>query len=236
MSGQLPLQIGLRPPATLEGFVAGDNAQALAGVRACALGSGEPLLFLAGPPGSGRTHLLAGACNLAAAAGRRCAYLPLGAPAGLAPALLSDLEGLDLVCLDDIDGIVGDRHWEEAVFALFNGLRDHGGRLIVAAARRPGDLPLGLPDLRSRLCWGLLLTLHPLRDDQLCAALEAAARARGLRLGDGVARYLVARLPRALPELIGALDRLDRASLAAKRPLTLPFVRAEMADRSRSQD
>ena len=133
MSAQLPLQIGLRPPATLEGFVAGDNAQALASVHACALGTGEPLLFLAGPPGSGRTHLLAGACNLAATAGLRCAYLPMGDPAGLAPGLLSDLEALDLVCLDDLEGIAGDRGWEEAVFGLFNGLRDHGGRLIAAA-------------------------------------------------------------------------------------------------------
>ena len=236
MSSQLPLQIGLRPPATLEGFVAGDNAQALAAVRACALGQGEPLLFVNGPPGSGRTHLLAGACNLAAAAGRRCAYLPLGASAGLAPGLLSELEGLDLVCLDDFEGIAGSRYWEEAAFALFNGLRDHGGRLIVAAARGPGELPLLLPDLRSRLSWGLLFTLRPLRDDQLCAALEAAALARGLRLGDGVARYLVERLPRNLPDLLGVLERLDQASLAAKRPLTLPFVRSELADRTRSQD
>lgn len=234
MSGQLPLPIGLRPPATLDGFVAGDNAQALAAVQACALGAGEPLLFLAGPPGSGRTHLLAGACNLAAANGRRCAYLPLGAAAGLAPGLLSDLEALDLVCLDDVEGVVGDRHWEAALFALFNGLRDRGGRLLVAAARGPGELPLALPDLRSRLCWGLLLHLRPLRDDQLCAALEAAALARGLRLGDGVARYLVERLPRSLPDLLATLERLDQASLAAKRPLTLPFVRAELVDRAGS--
>lgn len=236
MRGQLPLEIGLRPPATLDGFVVGDNAQALAAVRTCALGSGEPLLYLAGLAGSGRTHLLAGACNLAAANERRCAYLPLGAPSGLAPGLLSDLDGLDLVCLDDLDGIAGDRRWEEAVFALFNGLRDHGGRLIVAAARGPAHLPLSLADLRSRLSWGLLLPLRPLRDDQLCAALEAAALARGLRLGDGVVRYLAERLPRSLPELLAVLERLDQASLAAKRGLTLPFVRAALADRSRSPD
>lgn len=229
MSGQLPLPIGLRPSAALDGFVPGDNAQPLAAVRACALGTGERLLFLAGPAGSGRTHLLAGACNLATAAGRTCAYLPLGEPSGLSPGLLADLEGLDLVCLDDLDGIAGDRPWEEAAFALFNGLRDRGGRLIVAAGRAPGDLPLAIPDLRSRLAWGLLLPVRPLRDDQLCTALEAAAAARGLRLGDGVARHLVERLPRALPDLLAALDRLDRASLAAKRPLTLPFVRAHLA-------
>lgn len=236
MSSQLPLQIALRPPATLDGFLAGDNAQVLASVRACALGTGERLLFLAGPMGSGRTHLLAGACNLAARDSLRCAYLPLADPGGLAPALLSDLDGLDLVCLDDLEGIAGDRRWEEAVFALFNGLRDRGGRLIVAAARGPNELPLALPDLRSRLGWGLLLTLRPLRDEQLCTALEAAAAARGLRLGDGVARFLVERLPRALPELLGALDRLDEASLAAKRPLTLPFVRAQLAGRSPPPD
>ena len=230
MSDQLPLQIGLRPAATLEGFVAGDNAQLLASVRAAVLGTGERFLFLVGPAGSGKTHLLAGACNLGAARELRCAYLPLGLPDSLDPGLLSDLDGLDLVCLDDLDGVVGNRRWEEALFTLFNGLRDRGGRLIVAAERGPGSLPLALADLHSRLSWGLTLPVRPLRDEQLCGALEVAAAARGLRLGEGAARYLVERLPRDLPTLLALLDRLDEASLAAKRPLTLPFVRATLAD------
>jgi DnaA family protein len=234
VSDQLPLEIALRPAATLDGFVAGDNAQALAAVRAAVLGTGERFVFLAGPPGSGRTHLLAGACNLADATGLRCAYLPLGEPAGLDPALLTDLDGLDLVCLDDLEGVAGDRAWEEALFALFNGLRDGGGRLIVAAGQRPATLPLVLADLRSRLGWGLTLPVRPLREAQLCAALETAAAGRGLRLGDGVARFLVERYPRDLPSLLALLEQLDRASLAAKRPLTLPFVRASLADRAPS--
>ena len=232
MSDQLPLQIGLRPGTTLDGFVVGDNAQPLAALRATVAGTGERFLFLAGPVGSGRTHLLAGACNLGAVHGLRCAYLPLADPAGLAPDVLEGLDTLDLVCLDDVDGVAGRRDWEEGLFALFNGLRDGHGALIVAAAQGPAGLPLALPDLRSRLSWGLTLTLKPLRDAQLCEALDAAAAARGLRLGDGVARFLVERCPRDLPSLLAVLDRLDQASLAAKRPLTLPFVRARLGDES----
>lgn len=232
MSDQLPLQIGLRPGTTLDGFAVGDNAQLLAALRATVAGTGERFLFLAGPAGSGRTHLLAGACNLGAAHRLRCAYLPLGDPAGLAPDILEGLDGLDLVCLDDVDGVAGRHDWEEGLFALFNGLRDGHGALIVAAAQGPASLPLTLPDLRSRLSWGLTLTVRPLRDAQLCAALDAAAAARGLRLGDGVARFLVERCPRDLPSLLAVLDRLDEASLAAKRPLTLPFVRARLGDES----
>jgi DnaA family protein len=234
VSDQLPLQIGLRPGATLDGFVVGDNAQVLTALRATVAGGGESFLFLAGPAGSGRTHLLAGACHLGAAHGLRCAYLPLGDLAGLAPDVLEGLDGLDLVCLDDLDGVAGRRDWEEALFALFNGLRDRGGSLVVAAGQGPAGLPLALPDLRSRLSWGLTLTVRPLRDVQLCEALDAAATARGLRLGEGVARFLVERCPRDLPSLLAVLDRLDQASLAAKRPLTLPFVRSRLDDESTS--
>jgi DnaA family protein len=228
MADQLPLEISLRPPARLEGFVTGGNAEALQAVTAAAEGRGERFLFLHGPPGTGKTHLLAGACNRAAGSGRACVYLPLGELCALSADLLQGLETTDLVCLDDVEQ-AADPAWERALFHLYNALRERGGRLIAAAIAPPAALPLGLPDLRSRLAWGLTLALQPLADDALAQALRAAALARGLPLGTDVADYLLRRFPRNLPTLLEVLEQLDQASLAAQRPLTLPFVRTVLA-------
>jgi DnaA family protein len=228
MTDQLPLQISLRPAARLDGYVAGGNAEALHAVTAAAEGHGERFLFLHGPQGAGKTHLLAGACNRAAATARSCVYLPLGELCALSAEVLQGLETMDLVCLDDVER-AADPAWERALFSLYNVLRDCGGHLIAAAAVPPAALPLGLPDLRSRLAWGLTLSLHPLAGDALAEALRTAALARGLTLSAEVADYLLRRFPRNLPALLEVLERLDQASLAARRPLTLPFVRSALS-------
>jgi DnaA family protein len=228
MSRQLPLELSLRPPATLGSFVPGDNGQALNVLGALADGRGETLVFLHGPSGSGKTHLLAGTCGRAMARGARCAYVPLAEAASLSPELLTDLDGLDVVCIDDIDAIAGERAWEEALFRLFNTLREAAGRLVVSAGCPPGALQISLADLRSRLGWGLTLGLRPLQDDALAEALRHAASARGLRLDAEVARYILERCPRHLPTLLRLLEDLDRASLAAQRALTIPFVKSRL--------
>ena len=226
MAAQLPLQIALRPAARLDGFVAGSSGEALHAVAATAQGTGERFLFLHGPAGTGKTHLLAGACNLAASRGLRCAYLPLAEARALSPEALDGLEALDLVCLDDMERVAADPAWERALFVFYNALRERQGRLVAAAAVPPAALPLQLPDLRSRLAWGLTLAVQPLAGEALAQALRAAAAARGLDLGPEIAGYLLRRWPRNLPALLALLERLDDASLAAKRPLTLPFVRS----------
>lgn len=229
MADQLPLEISLRPAARLDSYVPGSNAEVLHAVTAAAEGYGERFLFLHGPQGAGKTHLLAGACNQAAASARSCVYLPLGELCALSAEVLQGLETRDLVCLDDVEH-AADPAWERALFNLYNALRDRGGRLLATAAVPPAALPLSLPDLRSRLAWGLTLTLHPLADDALAEALRAAALARGLALGAEVADYLLRRFPRNLPALLEVLEQLDQASLAARRPLTLPFVRSVLVE------
>lgn len=227
VADQIPLQISLRQSAQLATFVGGSaGAEALRAVSTMAEGRGERFLFLHGPPGAGKTHLLAGACNHAATRGLRSAYLPLAELVALDPAVLHGLAGMDLVCVDDVEQAATATAWERALFILYNDLRVQTGRLIAAAAVPPSALPLRLPDLRSRLAWGLTLALRPLAESELGDALRAAAAARGLALGAEVTGYLLRRCPRDLRALLRLLDRLDQASLAAQRPLTVPFVRS----------
>jgi DnaA-homolog protein len=220
MMRQLPLAVRLRDFAVFETFEPGPNGAVMAMLAdAAALG---PSLWLWGPPGSGKSHLLQAAC----AAHARAAYLPAGELLAVGPEALEGWIDRTLVCIDDVDRLAGHREWELAAFTLFNQLRDGGGRLVVSASAAPAATEFALPDLRSRLAWGGAYRLEALSDEDRIAALRRRAAHRGLELPGEAARYLLRRLPRDMRALCEWLDRLDVASLAAGRRLTLPFVKS----------
>ncbi|MFY0990480.1 DnaA regulatory inactivator Hda [Halomonas sp. C05BenzN] len=222
---QLPLGVGLRDDATFANFLAGANAPLVDRLVHQLDGGGEPFLYLWGKPGVGRSHLLQAACHCASDRDRRALYLPLEELGHFPPLMLEEVERLDLVAIDDLERVVGRKRWEEALFHAFNRLRDAGSRLVIAAEAPPRQLPVRLPDLASRLTWGVTFQVQGLDDDQRLAALTLRARARGMQLSDEVARYILHRGPRRLGELFEALEALDRASLSAQRKLTIPFVK-----------
>jgi DnaA-homolog protein len=86
-------------------------------------------------------------------------------------------------------------------------------------------LPLGLPDLRSRLGACTQFALKPLDDAERREVLKNQAASRGIELDDTVLDWLFARYARDLGALLDLLDRLDQASLAAQRRVTIPFLR-----------
>ena len=192
---------------------------------------GEPLLYLSGPSGCGRTHLLTAQCALGEQHGLQCAYLPLAQYHELAPEMLQGLEALDLVAVDDVQAIAGHTAWEAALFALFNRCRDHKTRMLFSADRGPASLPIELADLRSRLAWGLTLAIQPLDDQGRLELLRSLAGRHALNLPDDVARYLLERTSRHPIDLVETVKRLDHASLAAQRRLTIPFVRNHLPGR-----
>lgn len=226
MREQLPLALQLRNDLGFGDFVAGPNQPLLGFMRAQLDGEGESQLFVSGASGSGRSHLLMSQCQAAQARGLRSAYLPLDRrDEGLLPAMLDGLEQFDLVAIDDIDSIAGDAGWETALFDFYNKARSAGVGLVFSALAGPAKLGLQLPDLGSRLAWGLAWRLKALDEDDQCRLATTLAARRGLRLDSGVARYLVQRSERGNRALNTLLERLDGASLAEQRRLTIPFVR-----------
>jgi DnaA family protein len=225
MLSQLALDMRLEPGTSFASYFVGANGEAVDAVRALAEGRGEPVLFIYGGRGLGKSHLMQAACRVAADLGDPVAYLPLRDAVQWSPDMLEGLEEMTLVALDDIDAIAASAAWQEAVFHLFNRLRTAGHRLLMTAERRPADVGLTLNDLVSRLQWGLVLRLHDHDDAQKAAGLHFHARLRGLELPEETVRYLLVHCPRELPSLFRLLDRLDRASLMAQRRLTIPFVR-----------
>jgi DnaA family protein len=201
--------------------VIGKNGEAVSRLRS----ELDPYLYLWGETGSGKSHLLQAACQQAQAQGEQPAYLPFKSEHGLQPAMLEGLEAFSLVCLDDLQQLAGEPTWERAIFNLFNQLRDRGARLVIACDRPPGQLPLQLPDLASRLTWGPCYHLFPLNDDERLELLIISAESRGMTMSVDTARFLLQRTPRDIHFLTILIDRLDQASLAAQRKLTIPFVR-----------
>ncbi len=222
---QLPLGVRLRPASTMQGFRVGANGSLVAALEARAGTSGSSPLWLWSAAGHGRTHLLQATCALAGAADRRAGYLPLGEP-WLDPAMLAGLETLDLVCLDDVDAVLGRDPWERALFGLYNDLQERGGGLVLSAGAAPAGLPVRLPDLASRFAACVVFQLRGLDEAEQGIALQARARSLGVELPDETLQYLQRRLPRDLAALCAALDRLDAASLSHQRRLTVPFIRS----------
>jgi len=221
---QLPLSIRPADDATFANYLAAANTAALAQAQYLAEGTLD-LLYLWGKSGSGRSHLLQAACLYAQQSGQQALYLPLTELLQYSTDMLDGLEQCDLLALDDLQTINTHSDWQEALFHLFNRLRDSGGRLLIAADSPPRELPLSLADLRSRLCLALIFKLEPLSDKEKLSALGARATQRGLRLSDDALRFILSRGERSMGALFELLDTLDRASLQAQRKLTIPFIK-----------
>ncbi|AVI63655.1 MAG: DnaA regulatory inactivator Hda [Halomonas sp.] len=226
---QLPLGVGVRDDATFNNYyVSSANAALVEYFTRQLQPEAEPFLYLWGAPGSGRSHLLQAACHAASDADKRALYLPLADLGHFPPLMLEEIERLDLVAIDDLEYVVGRKRWEEALFHAFNRLRDAGKALIIASSSPPRQLEVVLPDLASRLTWGVTFHLNPLDDAERLGALKLRANVRGMQLPEDVGRYILHRGPRELGELCRALETLDQASLSAKRKLTIPFVKSAL--------
>ncbi|HSH28263.1 MAG TPA: DnaA regulatory inactivator Hda [Thiohalobacter sp.] len=223
---QLALQLRLPDRARFANFHPGPNAEPVQQLQAFVEPAAAGSFFLWGRAGEGKSHLLMAAAHRVNETGGQAFYLSLAGPGLPSPQLLAEgLEGVDLLALDDIDRVAAQRDWEEALFALYNRVQQQGGRLLLAARARPDQCGFVLPDLVSRLRWGLVFGLRPLADADRIQVLQLRARQRGLELPEEVAGYLIKRYPRDLASLCTLLERLDAVSLQAQRRLTIPFIK-----------
>ncbi len=190
----------------------------------------QQFFYLWGNKGSGKSHLLKGVCQYYLAQQRPALYVPLNKAQYFSPAVLENLEQQALVCLDDLQAVIGNAEWEVAIFDLINRVRETGRTLLIMSAdQSPANLPVQLPDLASRLTWGEVYQLAPLNDKQKIEVLQKAAYQRGIELPDETANFLFKRLERDMKTLFNALEKLDQASLQAQRKLTIPFVKEILA-------
>jgi len=219
------LPIRLRDSVSVDNFFPAGNEEVFAAFNGWLNGdTDKSVLFLHGVAGSGRSHLLQAACCFVSEKERPSIYVPAGEP-DISGEFISQLDPESTVCIDDLDQVVGDVHWEEAVLEVHERLLSSNGRLLLAALQPPRALGLTLPDLATRLAAGGVYRIRPLTERELPRAMQLRARRRGLELPDEVVEYLLRRVPRNSEAIFDLLDRVDEAAFAKKRRLTVPFIR-----------
>ncbi|MEE4376560.1 MAG: DnaA regulatory inactivator Hda [Candidatus Competibacteraceae bacterium] len=221
---QLPLLLELKESATFESFVLGANTEVVETLRRLSGSPWEPHIYLWGPAGTGKSHLLQAICHTVGDHGTGAVYLPLQTIEQLPCVVLDGLENLALVCIDDVQRIAGRDDWELALRNLFERVQGTQGSLVITGNAVPQELGLHLSQLSSRLAGCLSLGLKPLNETEILQALRLRATLRGLLLSPEVERYLLRHYGQPLDHLFEALELLDRASLAAQRKLTVPFI------------
>ena len=219
---QLLLDIRPEQIARLDNFVVGDNAELFAHLNALSDSDVFDQIYLWGPPGSGRSHLLRGVLAQAETRARPVQWID----AALLEDALAAPPG-SLLIVDDVEKLRGEA--QITLFRIFNAARLTGLALLLAGAEPP--LRLGLrEDLRTRIGATLVYEVKPLSDRDKAAALSQHARGRGMKVDAALIDYLLHHGRRDLPSLLAVLDRLDLASLQRQRPLTLPLLREVMQE------
>lgn len=194
--------------------------------------SGGPRLLLHGAPGSGKTLLLHATAEVACQQGQSLALLPLRWLGGDAEAAVLAQPALDCLLVDELEAIDGAASLQRALFALLNRQQDAGGRLLLAGRINPAEWNGLLPDLRSRLGQAERWHLPLLGEAQRRQWLVRAAARRGIELDPAAVEFLFRRVGRDLAGLAALLERIDQASLAQQRRVTVPFLRSLLGDPS----
>ncbi len=229
---QLPLDVGLRDGFSFASFVPGANQVLLDGLLTQARGQGELQIYVYGEAASGKTHLAQAMGHQAGLAGASAACLDAELLLAVGTEALEGLDTLDVVCVDDIHRLCGEQIWEVALYNLINATRASGTRLLLTGRHGPRHLHCLLADVRSRILWGPVFQLHELSEQDKRGLLRERASRRGLELAEDACDYLLRHCQRDLASLIDLLNQLDHASLAAKRRLTVPFIREVLATSS----
>ena len=227
---QVPLQFEFQTNQTFESYYPGGNAEIIGQLQQLAGQGQEQQVYIWGEAGCGKSHLLQACCQQAKLAGKDPFYLALFADKLPEPQLLDGLEALDLVCLDNVQHLAGNLAWQQALFNFYNNHRQNNHQLLLAADCPPKYLSLELPDLKTRMSWGLTMKIQALRDDELIAALTHKAHYLGFDIPAGVGRFLLHHYVRDLPALWLLLEKIDQATLVAQRKLTIPFLKKILAE------
>lgn len=225
MAEQLPLQFEYRADQHFSSFFPGRNQELIEHLQTCADNSGEQFLFIWGKPGQGKSHLLQACCQRASKQNHSAFYLPLSLDKFSNPEVLYGLESMDIVCIDDIHKLAGQPLWELALFNFFNRMRDNNKRLIISSDCPPTQIPVQLPDLKTRLGWGLTLKLRTLNDEEMITALQLRADTIGFEISEKSGQFLLTHYSRDANALWNLLHRLDHATLSAQRKVTIPFLK-----------
>ena len=225
ISRQTILDFKLRDDATFTNYI---------GTAAASLQQARGAAFVWGGAGSGKSHLLQAYCHATDDS------IYLSNLTTLDTSILRGLESLALVCIDDVDQVVGkpkmqhplaeERHhssmdWPESLFHFINDCSDSGTMLVCSSAVPAAALNCKLMDLQTRLNSMIGIETDRLSDDEKLIALQRKATSHGFNFSDEVGRFILARAGRNMNSLFLMFEKISSETLREQRKVTIPFVK-----------
>jgi chromosomal replication initiation ATPase DnaA len=174
----------------------------------------QQMQAIAGPAGSGKTHLVEVWRDMTGAARVRASDIAEGT--------IAEATGAGAIAVEDLDRGIGD---ERVLFHLFNLAREGRLSLLLTTQALPGEIEIALPDLRSRLRAVPLTRIEPPDEALLRALLVKLMADRQQEISPKVIEYVVKRMERSADMARRFVRELDRHALAARRDLTIPLAR-----------
>ena len=218
---QLLLPVSVSEHMVFESFYPGPNLEIYQALQA----NVQKSLWISGVQSSGKTHLLQATFQRCIRLSKSSLYIPMREFDQFSPEILDDLEQLHLICIDDIEFILGNQAWERKLLDLYERIQTTDTHLVVASHDSPKGINFFLPDLASRFSMSLIHQLEMLSETEILSAIQMHAEVRGFNLPKESVNYLLKRVERNVGSLIDIIEILDYESLSKQRKLTIPFIK-----------
>ena len=218
---QLLLPVSVSEHMVFESFYPGPNLEIYQALQA----NVQKSLWISGVQSSGKTHLLQATFQRCIRLSKSSLYIPMREFDQFSPEILDDLEQLHLICIDDIEFILGNQAWERKLLDLYERIQTTDTHLVVASHDSPKGINFFLPDLASRFSMSLIHQLEMLSETEILSAIQMHAEVRGFNLPKESVNYLLKRVERNVGSLIDIIEILDYESLSKQRKLNIPFIK-----------
>ncbi|MBR4335286.1 MAG: chromosomal replication initiator protein DnaA [Clostridia bacterium] len=239
---------------TFENFIEGEsNRFALAACRAVALYSSSPdksdemdvstynPLFIYGPSGVGKTHLLFAVTNEIKKRNPKCKIvykkseeftneLIESLKNGTQDRFRQHYRNADVLLIDDVQFIAGKESTQEEFFHTFSTLYENGKQIILTSDRPPKDIKTLEDRLLTRFIWGLLADIQPPSFELRTAIINKKAENLKISIPGEVVEYLATKLQNNIRQIEGSIKRIAAISLLTGSPVTTDLCRRAILD------
>ena len=215
---QLGLPISLNTSMLLESFIA--NKELLRLINQIFLDEKSSEVFIYGASGQGKTHILQGAVLKALELDKNAIYIDCIEP--FPEHILDFIDQINFISFDNVH-LISSKN-QEIFFDLYNQARQSQILILVSADSLPSDLEV-MKDIKTRLSLAAVYKLEELNDELIMRVINSQMSQRNLSINSGVYEYLFKNYSRDLKLLLATLNDLDKASLQAKKAISVPFVR-----------
>ena len=244
-----PTSMDFNPQFSFENFVVGPSNQFAHGAAVAVSNTPGQVynpLFIYGPPGVGKTHLLYAIANgirnknpdakIVYIKGDQFTIELIAAiQSGKNIEFRSKYREADLFLIDDIQFIAGKESTQEEFFHTFNKLYEEHKQIVMTSDRKPSDMPTLEDRLRSRFEWGLIASIEAPDYETRMAIIKNKANTLGLDLSDEVCNYIAVNVTNNVRQIEGTVKKIMAYRDLNNMPLDLPNISRAIDDMFKSE-